>query len=281
MIIEGIINRPFGSEERIRFILDNLPEFLMLADYYNVSVSNGSGGYANPMESKFFPLIIAHRSENSEDLDSLVDQFLDNPAVSDRKKWKADYLKVLKDVPLDMVKIILGKILDYMKLATSVKPERRDIPPKPYYMKLATSVNEDDVLSVKAILTWLVKNVEDPIKSFSDYLLKLSSEAKAPSNKDEVRSLVDSDIDCLKEIFDKSIAGAIDLETAFINFNIRTIDYIRESAKPGDKLVDDWIKANIGKLKRKELEEAEAKARAAGTRKVIREEIEDIMKGAE
>ena len=190
-------------------------------------------------------------------------------------------LKVLKDVPLDMVKIILGKILDYMKLATSVKPERRDIPPKPYYMKLATSVNEDDVLSVKAILTWLVKNVEDPIKSFSDYLLKLSSEAKAPSNKDEVRSLVDSDIDCLKEIFDKSIAGAIDLETAFINFNIRTIDYIRESAKPGDKLVDDWIKANIGKLKRKELEEAEAKARAAGTRKVIREEIEDIMKGAE
>ena len=260
-IIEGIINRPFGSEERIRFILDNLPEFLMLADYYNVSVSNGSGGYANPMESKFFPLIIAHRSENSEDLDSLVDQFLDNPAVSDRKKWKADYLEVLKDVPLDMVKIILGKILDYMKLATSV--------------------NEDDVLSVKAILTWLVKNVEDPIKSFSDYLLKLSSEAKAPSNKDEVRSLVDSDIDCLKEIFDKSIAGAIDLETAFINFNIRTIDYIRESAKPGDKLVDDWIKANIGKLKRKELEEAEAKARAAGTRKVIREEIEDIMKGAE
>ena len=261
MIIEGIINRPFGSEERIRFILDNLPEFLMLADYYNVSVSNGSGGYANPMKSKFFPLIIAHRSENSEDLDSLVDQFLDNPAVSDRKQWKANYLEVLKDVPLDMVKIILGKILDYMKLATSV--------------------NKDNVLSVMAILPWLVKNVEDPIKSFSDYLLKLSSEAKAPSNKDEVRSLVDSDIDCLKEIFDKSIAGAIDLETAFINFNIRTIDYIRESAKPGDKLVDDWIKANIGKLKRKELEEAEAKARAAGTRKVIREEIEDIMKGAE
>ena len=99
--------------------------------------------------------------------------------------------------------------------------------------------------------------------------------------KEVVETLIDADIDSLKEVFDKSIAGAIDLETAFINFNSRTIDFIRESAKPKDKRVISWINANIGKLRRKELEEAEAKARAAGTRKVIREEIEDIMKGAE
>ena len=65
------------------------------------------------------------------------------------------------------------------------------------------------------------------------------------------------------------------------SFNSRTIDFIRESAKPKDERVINWINANIGRLKRRELEEAEAKARAAGTRKVIREEIEDIMKGAE
>ena len=232
----------------------------MLANYYNVRVSNGSGGYASPMDSKFFPLIIAHRSENSETLDSLMDKFLDEPVMGDRKeRMKETYLGLLKDVPLDIVKIILGKAMDFMKLATSIH----------------------NVQSVQDMLEWLVKNVEDPAKSFSDYLMSLSAEAKAPSNKEEVRSLVDADIDCLKEIFDKSIAGAIDLETAFINFNIRTIDYIRESARPGDKRIDNWINANIGKLKRKELEAAEAKARAAGTRKVIREEIEDIMKGAE
>lgn len=277
-LIDGIINRPFGSEERIKFIINNIPEFCMLANYYNFSDSKDPDTYVSPMESKFFPLIIAHISGKVGDTGTLVDKFMTDPAVvKDVSKygWQDDlgpekknqYVNMLKGIPYDRAKVIMAKLKDSIRAAAS----------------------RSQSISINQMLTDLLvaeKNsgaAAEPGSgnSFGDYLKRLSQEAKAPSTKEEVRALIDADIDCLKEIFDKSIAGAIDLETAFINFNSRTIDFIRESAKPKDERVINWINANIGRLKRRELEEAEAKARAAGTRKVIREEIEDIMKGAE
>ena len=277
-LIDGIINRPFGSEERIKFIINNIPEFCMLANYYNFSDSKDPDTYVSPMESKFFPLIIAHISGKVGDTGALVDKFMTDPAVvKDVSKygWQDDlgpekknqYVNMLKGIPYDRAKVIMAKLKDSIRAAAS----------------RSQSISINQMLTDLLVAEKNSGTAAEPGSgnSFGDYLKRLSQEAKAPSTKEEVRALIDADIDCLKEIFDKSIAGAIDLETAFINFNSRTIDFIRESAKPKDERVINWINANIGRLKRRELEEAEAKARAAGTRKVIREEIEDIMKGAE
>ena len=277
-LIDGIINRPFGSEERIKFIINNIPEFCMLANYYNFSVTKDADQYVSPMESRFFPLIIAHISGASGDAGELVGKFMTDPAViKDVSKygWQDDlspekkdqYVNMLKGIPYDRAKVIMAKLKDSVRAAAS-RGQSISI------SQMLTELLVDEKKSGAA-------SGQGSGNSFGDYLRRLSAEAKAPSTEEEVRALIDADIDSLKEVFDKSIAGAIDLETAFINFNSRTIDFIRESAKPKDKRVISWINANIGKLRRKELEEAEAKARAAGTRKVIREEIEDIMKGAE
>ena len=277
-LIDGIINRPFGSEERIKFIINNIPEFCMLANYYNFSVTKDADQYVSPMESRFFPLIIAHISGASGDAGELVGKFMTDPAViKDVSKygWQDDlspekkdqYVNMLKGIPYDRAKVIMAKLKDSVRAAAS-RGQSISI------SQMLTELLVDEKKSGAA-------SGQGSGNSFGDYLRRLSAEAKAPSTEEEVRALIDADIDSLKEVFDKSIAGAIDLETAFINFNSRTIDFIRESAKPKDRRVISWINANIGKLRRKELEEAEAKARAAGTRKVIREEIEDIMKGAE
>ena len=90
-------------------------------------------------------------------------------------------------------------------------------------------------LSVSSLLSELIDEANSSGDSLPEYLSQLAEEAMPPRSKAELRSILDADIDCLKDIFDKSIAGAIDLETAFINFNTRAIDFICNSVKPENK----------------------------------------------
>ena len=102
-----------------------------------------------------------------------------------------------------------------------------------------------------------------------------------PRSKAELRSILDADIDCLKDIFDKSIAGAIDLETAFINFNTRAIDFICNSVKPENKeRTNKWIVINTGKLKKRQFEEFEDRRNSVSVRKAIVKEIEEALNDA-
>ena len=131
------------------------------------------------------------------------------------------------------------------------------------------------------MLAGLINEANNMYDSLPAYLDELSLAAEPPHNKDEMISILNADIDCLKDIFDKSISRAIDLETSFINFNNRAIDYIHEAAdKEDDDRIDAWIDENISKLKRNEFEELDAVRSSVTVRKEIAREIEEALKKA-
>ena len=280
-LIDGIINRPFGGDsgERLSFIKNNLDEFCMLASYYNFSSDKEEDHYAGPTNSKLFPLIIMHDGiEKNGDLPSLFDKlatlpgvkkFLEQPKCQNdlnaesKKVYATDLTTKLKNYSFEKAKHIVLKKLPKALLEAAINP----------YSVETTSLS--------AVLAGLINEANNMYDSLPAYLDELSLAAEPPHNKDEMISILNADIDCLKDIFDKSISRAIDLETSFINFNNRAIDYIHEAAdKEDDDRIDAWIDENISKLKRNEFEELDAVRSSVTVRKEIAREIEEALKKA-
>lgn len=278
-LIDAVINKPFGGDngERLAFINNNLSEFCMLANYYNFSSPKTEDHYVGPMESKLFPLIITHDGAGeSGDVTSLIEQFVNNPEVvskAGKLGWNDDLNQVSKSHYATELKT---KLKDYSyEKAKNILLKK--LPAKLMSVNPAMAA----ALSVSSLLSELIDEANSSGDSLPEYLSQLAEEAMPPRSKTELRSILDADIDCLKDIFDKSIAGAIDLETAFINFNTRAIDFICNSVKPENKeRTNKWIVINTGKLKKRQFEEFEDRRNSVSVRKAIVKEIEEALNDA-
>lgn len=256
----------------------------MLANYYNFSSPNEADHYAGPTDSKFFPLVLAHDGDEDKNNGGIastffvaqVKQFLNAPKVvsaltklglqKERSNEKIEsYAKELTKLRCpspEKVKKIFNKLTDKLVVVTPLAALKQ--------------------LSVLTMLAELIDEENGSNASLPDYLSGLAEQAQPPHSRDEVRSVLDADIDCLREIFDKSIPSAIDLETAFIDFNSRAIDFIRESMNPGgNERARKWIKANTKKLKKSQFEEVEKIRSSITIRKTIANEIEAVLNAAQ
>ena len=91
---------------------------------------------------------------------------------------------------------------------------------------------------------------EKNLMSQLDNLHEKSKKTQRMKNKSDMISILDTDIEILRDITAKSVLNAIGLERAFISVVTKNVELIREHLQDekGGKAFRDWVRLNAVKL---------------------------------
>lgn len=271
-LIRALIDQPFAEDERRDQVKATLAELVALSVYYNMpnkSEQNtlqiddiGRGG------SKFFAKILAH-----EGVESSVDDDAESP---ENENFLRDLFMKHKDqvlrgasfaldlLPLGKWAKILMKVginlnemrsdggtkardkLDYKIEALLYDPKWVDLP-----ADKRVSAIDNLISAYKPVVNASASG--DETHTFIDELDKLHESAKKikrMQTKDEMIATLDTDIEILRDITDKSVIKAIGLEVAFVSIVVKNVELIRTHLrdKKGGKSFRDWCRMNAEKL---------------------------------
>ena len=292
-LIEALIKTPLASAERLKKVTDakTLPDFQSLAVYYSqpLNISESSGSEENDSEEfveenilsvedrqkYFFAKIISHEEfepPTVEDNENVLRQFFDEYNANLAAGFEVDKL------PFTSWAILLKKL--------GIKVSESDLLPRLKnalikFVNVAAwskmSGKDKNRQLENAILDYCVKVTS---KSLIEYLSELSRQTKGVENKVEMISVINTDIEILRDFTLNSVVIAMGLERAFNSVMSKNIELIRESIETpkGQQIFNDWLKSNMRKIYANEYAEIDKNIDAFKDKKAVAEAIQQVLK---
>ena len=297
-LIETLIKSPFASAERLKKITDAdiILDFQSLAIYYE----NG------------FDISEADENKNAEkNSEENSNEIYDENILSVEDRQKYFFAKIISHKEIEPPKVednenTLRKFFAEYNSNLAAGFDTEKLPFNAWaklLQKLGVKVSESDLLPrLKNALIKFVnvaawskmsgkdknRQLENAIfdyctkissKSLSEYVGELNKQIKGAENKTEMISILNEDIEILREFTLNSVIKAMGLERAFNSIMSKNIEIIRESVETSDgqQIFNDWLKLNMRKIYASEYAEIDKNIDAFKDKKAVAEAIQQIL----
>lgn len=283
-LIEALIKCPFASIERLQKLTSpvTMPELQSLAVYYEKPVVEDESDFVDTRtldekQMTFFARILTHEDFNSPAVEenelALRNFFQENSgyltAGFDTEKlpfgmWASLLTNLHVNVTDELLPRITKALTSFVGLSQWVS------------MSTAGKNNQVD----RAIINFCA---ELKPASFTEKLSALNDTVRGATNKDEMISVLNADIELLQEITLNSMIRAIGLERAFTSVIAKNIAMIRESidSDAGKEIFNQWLKENLRKIRASEFADVDKQIEDFRNKKVIVESIRQLLEKME
>ena len=275
-LIETLIKAPFASAERLKKITDAeiIPDFQALANYYEEN-SDGKILSVEDRQKYFLAKIISHKE-------------IEPPEVEDNentlRKFFAEYNSNLtagfdvEKLPFTSWAVLLKKL--------GIKVSESDLLPrlKNALIKFVNvtawskmSGRDKNRQLENAIIDYCAKIMP---QSLTEYVSELHRQMKGVENKSEMLSVLNADIEILRDFTLNAVIKAMGLERAFNSVMSKNIETIRKSIETpeGQQIFNDWLKSNMRKIYANEYAEIDKNIDAFKDKKAVAEAIQQVLK---
>ena len=289
-LVETLILSPFATEDRYKKVMMSLPELLSLAVYYTMrNIEDTPEISDDPNERlKFFAKILLH-----EDVEPLVEDYSGNEQLLRSYFEENGHLLTdgtifsIDDLPLVSWSILLGRAgFNFTELPQKMT---RAFEANFYRGNWSQLSKEDRIRLLEKVVTAYCKSgagnqststVSTNLTQRIKELHELSKKLNTLQTKEDMIELLNADIEILRDVTVNSVIKATGLEIAFIAVVTKNINLIRENLTynpEGVKKFNDWIQANVRKIKESEFAAIEQDNMNSQARKMIISSIRQAL----
>lgn len=293
-IIRTLILRPFADEQRYQTVMENLADLVSLSVYYNMPagdspVSQLSLDSIGGDNRKFFATILAHEGKEQDVDASENESFL-------RKVFEENKEQICKgaDLALELIpigkwaKLIMKAGVNLANIQIDQNIRKRDkidskIEDLVYHESWEKLNAEQRMRKLENIIqSYGSSSTEEKNEGIGSYLEELNARAKASQDmksKEDMLSILDSDIEILRDITERAVINAIDLERAYTSVINKNVELIRTQIKTGDgnKAFRAWCRENAAKLMPSKFETINESKAVNENRKAIVNTIKGVL----
>ena len=293
LLIDILIKSPFGTPERLQKLTETMAfkDMQALSVYYCVNESNEENDSDSDGEKTenaaaenereffdrelaFFAKILAHKDitptgalENEKALRNFFEEHANDLASGfDMEKLPfSTWAALLTNMHINVQESDLVPRLEKALIGFAGNMQWIDMPPE--------AKNNQMINAVLGYCAWVKET------ALEDKLINISEKLQNIKNQDEMISTLNKDIDILRDITLHAVIYAINLEQAFNSVIGKNIDMIRESlsAKENNQVIDDWLRANMRKIRETEFTDIDRQNEARQGKKEIAVAIRDIL----
>ena len=303
-LIQTLITNPFAEYGRCDKVKETLAELVSLSVYYDMPTDkNDRDNIQLELIGKsgitFFEKILAHDGVKSEvEVDSSANEnFLRNFFQENR-----DQIRKGADLAIDLLplgkwaKLIMkaGINLQEMKSDRSVKDRDKLDSKLEDLFYTYDSKNNWTTMSADQRMKAIDSVIGDYAKSnpqqkssnsgtLTDQLEEIQSRAqksKCMRTKEDMISILDTDIEILRDITDKAVINAIGLERAFVSIVTKNVEIIRTKILKDDegaKACRAWIRNNATKLMPSQFEQIIEQGAIRESQKSIVNAVKNVL----
>lgn len=282
-LIETLIKSPFASAERLQKLTNpvTMPELQSLAVYYEKpSVEDESPVDTRSLDEKqtaFFTRILTHKDfkfltveENEAELRNFFQEnsgYLTAGFEVEKlpfETWAAILTNLRVNVPDKFLPRLKKALAGFVGLSQWIS------------MSASGKNNQVD----KAVIKFCAEL--KPI-TLAERINELNNGVRGATNKDEMISVLNDDIELLREITLNSMIRAIGLERAFTSVIAKNIAMIRESinSDEGKAIFNQWLKENLRKIRASEFADVDRQIEDFRNKKAIVESIRQVLEKME
>lgn len=261
-IIRTLIETLYADNERYETVGENLADLVSLSVYYNMPEDDGElslDHFANDSK-KFFAAIMAHEGYESEIDASENESYLrgifegNKEVIYKGLDIASDLIPVGKWAKLIMkAGINLAKIQDDRSIRDSNKIDNKieDLIYKDSWKQLNKEEREQKLSDL--MQSYIAANNSESNVGINAYLEELNEKARnsvSMKSKEDMLSVLDADIEILRDITNRAVIKAIDLERAYISVITKNVQLIRTHLQEGEgaEKFRKWCRANASKL---------------------------------
>lgn len=252
-LIEATIKSPYASAERLQKLVgeDTQNDLQALAIYFRDDVAEDlqteESLSAADRQKYFFAKILTHEDitfPNAEDNEIALRKFFDK--YRDNLAAGFDFERL----PFEVWSTLLAKlgvnVAESDLLARLEKALIQFVGVAAWSKISAAGKNRqlDNAL--------IVYCSEWRAPTFTEYVKNLATRIHGIRTKDEMLTVLNEDIDILREFTLKALVRAMNLEGAFNSVMLKNIDLIRDSmshSEDGKKIFNQWLKSNMRKIR--------------------------------
>lgn len=289
-LLETLIKCPFASVERLQKLTNTttMPEIQSLAVYYSKPVSEDversvDDGEQEPVadtetlddkQLAFFAKILTHKEikpPTVEENETLLRNFFQD---------NSGYLTAgfnMETLPFGIWAAILTNL--HVRASNELLPRLRkalgNFVGLSQWIEMSPQLKNNQ--ADKAIIQFCADNVK-PV-SFIAKLEALNDNLRGVKSKATMISVLNADIELLREITLNAMIRAIGLERAFNAVMAKNIDMIRESIDDasGKEIFNQWLKENLRKVKASEFADVDRQIESFQNKKAIVEAIRQVL----